>query len=84
VAKRPYTSEFRARQNPQRYLLSGIPPTLWERVRRKARAEHISVRAKILTLLQTWLQEPDAVAGPSASEVYGQGYKAGQAEVRER
>ena len=37
--KRPYSYDYKARANPRRYLLSGIPPTLWENVRAKARRE---------------------------------------------
>ena len=35
--KRPYSTEFTALRNPRRYLLSGIPPTLWEEARKRAR-----------------------------------------------
>jgi len=55
VAKKPYSTEFTARSNPRRYLLSGIPPTLWTNVQRRARQQNISVRSLILTLLEGWL-----------------------------
>jgi hypothetical protein len=54
--RKPYSTKFTARQNPQRYLLSGIPPTMWTRVKAGARQEGISVRALILQLLDDWLQ----------------------------
>jgi hypothetical protein len=62
MPKRPYSMAFTARSGARRYLLSGIPPTLWERVRAKARREHIAVRALILGLLEAWLAQPDAPA----------------------
>jgi len=52
---KPYSKAFTARQNPRRYLLSGIPPMLWENVRRQARKEHVSMRSLILKLLEGWL-----------------------------
>lgn len=61
--KQPWTDEFRARGNPRRYLLSGIPPTLWERARKKAREEHVSMRAKILKLLDEWSRQPTDTFG---------------------
>jgi hypothetical protein len=54
-SKRPYSMEFTAQRNPRRYLLSGIPPTLWEGVRRQAKKEGKAVRQIILTLLEGWL-----------------------------
>jgi hypothetical protein len=57
MAKRPYSMQFTARQNPRRYLLSGIPPTLWARCRSKARQEGIAMRSLILQLLDQWLAE---------------------------
>ena len=56
MAKRPYSTKYRARQNPRRYLLSGIPPTLWEGARARARREGIAMRSLLLTLLDDWLQ----------------------------
>jgi hypothetical protein len=58
MAKRPYSTQFTARGTPRRYLLSGIPPTLWETVRAKARREGVAVRTLILQLLQEWLARP--------------------------
>ena len=58
-AKRPYSMAYTALSNPRRYVLSGIPPTFWEKVTRKARREETSVRALILLLLDRWLYEDD-------------------------
>ena len=55
--KKPYSMEFRALRNPRRYLLDGIPPTLWEKARAKARKEHRSMRAVILTLLTAYAED---------------------------
>ena len=57
---RPYSMEFTARGTPRRYLLSGIPPTLWENVRARCRREHLAVRPLILKLLTEWLASPEA------------------------
>lgn len=54
--KRPYSQAFTARTStPHRYLLDGIPPTLWEKAQQKARREHLSMRAALLTLLTEWV-----------------------------
>jgi hypothetical protein len=55
MAKRPYSTKFTARSNPRRYLLSGIPPTLWARAQQRARQQGIAMRSLILHLLETWL-----------------------------
>lgn len=57
MAKRPYSMKYTARANPRRYLLSGIPPTLWEKVRKQARREHVAVRQVILQALEEWLAD---------------------------
>jgi len=54
-AKRPRSTRYVARSNPRRYLLSGIPPTLWDRARAQARREHVSMRTLLLSLLEGWL-----------------------------
>src|SRR5262245_46027970 len=59
---RPYSLKYTARQNPRRYLLSGIPPMLWERIRKQAKKEGIALRALILQELEGWL----ACRGPRA------------------
>lgn len=61
---RPYSMKYTARANPRRYLLSGIPPTLWEKARRKARVEHVALRQVLLSLLEEWLQRPRAEPQP--------------------
>jgi hypothetical protein len=69
MPKKPYSYDYTARANPRRYLLSGIPPTLWERVRSRARREGISVRQLILPLVEAWAARPegaDEVVLPSA------------------
>jgi hypothetical protein len=53
---RPYSMQFTARANPRRYLLSGIPPTLWATVQAKAKREGVAVRTVILQLLTEWLE----------------------------
>lgn len=70
MAKRPYSTKFTARGVPRRYLLSGIPPGLWERVRKKARGEHVALRSLILSLLDEW-----ALAEPGQREVADEGLK---------
>jgi hypothetical protein len=54
--RRPYSTRHTARANPRRYLLSGIPPTLWAEVRTRARREPIAVRSLILDLLKAWVE----------------------------
>ena len=56
--KRPYSYQFTARRNPRRYLLSGIPPTLWEDAKARARREHIALRTVILQLVKDWTYRP--------------------------
>jgi hypothetical protein len=57
--KRPYSTQFTARQNPRRYLLSGIPPSLWDKVRTRARREGLAVRTVILSLAEQWVERPE-------------------------
>ena len=57
--KRPYSMAFTAQRNPRRYLLSGIPPTLWERARARARREHVAMRTVILSLIEEWADRPE-------------------------
>lgn len=59
MAKRPYSTQFTARQNPRRYLLSGIPPTLWARAQARAKRENIALRQVILFLVEQWVDRPD-------------------------
>ena len=59
-AKRPHSYQFRARAGSgRRYLLSGIPPVLWDRARRKARAQHLSLRQVILTMVDAWAADQE-------------------------
>lgn len=57
--KKPYSWNYTALRNPRRYLLSGIPPTLWERARARARKEHVAMRQVILSLVEEWTNRPD-------------------------
>jgi len=65
---KPYSTKFTARGTPRRYLLSGIPPTLWEKARAKAKREGLSMRAMLLTLVDAWLKEPGGEAEREAPE----------------
>lgn len=59
---RPYSRDFTPRGDTgKRYLLDGIPATLWASVRARARREGISVRALILQLLTAWVERADDV-----------------------
>ena len=57
--KRPYSTQFTAHENPQRYLLSGIPPTLWTRARTRAAREGLALRTVILSLVKQWTDRPE-------------------------
>ena len=61
--KRPYSMKYTARKNPRQYLLSGIPPTLWENARSKAKREGVAMRSLILSLIEEWMKRPAAGAG---------------------
>lgn len=53
--KRPYSTKFRPRTGGGRnYLLKRVPSTLYEAAQAKARREHVSLRAAVLTLLTDW------------------------------
>jgi hypothetical protein len=54
LQKRPYSMMCTARGTPRRYLLSGVPPTLSEQARAKARKERVAMRTLILSLLEAW------------------------------
>jgi len=71
--KRPYSMKYTARANPRRYLLSGIPPTLWEKVRARARRDHVAVRQVILQLLSDWVSAEEHSEGSPAAT----GHRAG-------
>jgi hypothetical protein len=56
--KRGYSKAFKPHgDSGKRYLLDEIPAGLWTGVRAKARRQGVSVRALILQLLTTWLEE---------------------------
>jgi hypothetical protein len=67
--KRPYSTAYMARSNPQRYLLSGIPPTLWRRVRVEARKERVALRHLILRLLEDWVNKAPARHAANARSI---------------
>ena len=56
--KRPYSREFPFTPRSKRYLLDGIPATLWIRAHAKAKRHKLSFRALLLRLLTTWVEEP--------------------------
>lgn len=57
VKKRGYSREFKPHGDTgKRYLLDKIPAGLWANVRAKAKNEGVSIRALLLTLLETWLK----------------------------
>lgn len=68
MPKQPYSTQFTARGVPRRYLLSGIPPMLWDRVRSQAKREGVSVRALILSLLSAWLRSAETRQGDVTHE----------------
>lgn len=64
-AKRGYSREYPTRNDVRvKYDIDWIPPTLYDRVRRKlkrlqARGERISLRSLTLSLWEQWLDAPD-------------------------
>ena len=56
--KRGYSKDFKPHGDTgKRYLLDQIPAGLWARVRVKAKAEGVSLRALILQLLTEWVDK---------------------------
>jgi len=56
--KRGYSRDFTPHADTgKRYMLDAIPAGFWSAVRAKAKREGISLRALILQLLTTWLDE---------------------------
>lgn len=53
-ARRAYSTAFPAGKAGARYLLDAIPADLWRAVRAKAKRDHTSIRALILSLLAEW------------------------------
>lgn len=47
---------FTAKRTARSYALTGIDVGFWRRVQAKCKAEGVSVRAKILGLLSSWLE----------------------------
>jgi hypothetical protein len=54
--KLPYSRAFTAQRGstPRRYLLSGIPPSLWTAFEARAKREHIAKRQVILQAVEAW------------------------------
>jgi hypothetical protein len=61
---RPYSLQFTAQGKPVRYLLSGIPPTLWRNARARAKRENVAMRTLILALVKTWTDRPEGAPTP--------------------
>jgi hypothetical protein len=60
VKKRGYSREFTPRTERRvRFEIDRIPPTLYDRVQAKARAEGLSLRALTLGLWQAWVSKTD-------------------------
>lgn len=59
--QRPYSMEYTAQNvdSAQRYLLSGIPPTMWRKFKARARREHVAMRQVILRAVEAWTNRPE-------------------------
>lgn len=55
---RPYSLAYTAAGTPRRYLLSGIPASLWISFTARAKREHIAKRQVILALVEKWTARP--------------------------
>lgn len=54
--KRGYSREFTPRTERRiKFEIDRIPPTLWHKVKAKAKREGVSLRALILTYLRDWV-----------------------------
>jgi len=53
-AGRPYSLAYTAAGTPRRYLLSGIPASLWISFTARAKREHIAKRQVLLQLVEEW------------------------------
>lgn len=62
--KRPYSYEFKAQGEPKRYLLSGIPPTLWRKFQARCRREHVAMRQVLLGFVEEWTNRPEEPVEP--------------------
>jgi hypothetical protein len=58
--KRGYSKDFPVTDRAANFYLGPIPAGFWRAVRAKAKRDGLSMRALILGLLQTWLNEGDA------------------------
>ena len=65
---RPYSMQFTAQGTPVRYLLSGIPPTLWRNARVRAKREGLALRPVILALVKTWTERPEGDPTPGLDQ----------------
>jgi len=55
ASKRGYSREFTPKTERRvRFEVDRIPPTLWSRVRVKAKRDGVSIRALVLGLLRDW------------------------------
>lgn len=69
ATKHPHSYQYRARTGTaRRYLLSGIPPVLWDRARKKARVQHLSIRQVILTMIDAWAADPETTTAAAVKE----------------
>lgn len=58
MTKRSYSREFTPQTERRvQFLIDRIPPTLWLKVRAKAKREGVSLRALILGWLKDWAGE---------------------------
>jgi hypothetical protein len=57
ASKRGYSRDFPVTGERTTYLLADIPSGFWLRVRAKAKREGVSMRALILQLLTTWMED---------------------------
>lgn len=66
---RPYSFDYQAQGEPKRYLLSGIPPTLWRRFQARCRRENVAMRQVLLGAVKAWTDRPveEATAGADES-----------------
>jgi len=58
MAKRSYSREFAPKTERRvQFMIDRIPPTLWLKVRAKAKRQGVSLRALILGWLKDWAAE---------------------------
>lgn len=61
-APRPYSFDYQAKGAPKRYLLSGIPPTLWRRFQARCKRERVAMRQVLLQHVEEWTARPEVAA----------------------